>query len=377
MMPVSRENRPPIVAIGSGAFENILRCDGVLQLGGKHVVQQEESLGGSGLNYTLRLLAAGMEVLPILPVGNDTLGKLIWQNIVAAAEKIPFSSQLEKFLASRQFFVPNVRTPRSTILINQSQTTVFSEKFAEGKDFRRHLEKRFHDIECRLGITPGAVMIGHIYSDKNNGDPHVPGECTRYIIEHWQGKAPIFLNLGHSQIELGIGFWEDAFRQAAVIQMNVWEFKNLMKKEKNSPSLREIIEWFTDRQTTGIITMDRFGALGTYGDGGDGLIYCLPLLPPDRVMDPTGAGDAFAAGLTYQLNGKKAFTFDDFHKAMTEAGIWASFACTTYGGSGSCPDRAALETFLRDLGGNDHTPVRIIDKRSVGPMLDMMDLMYR
>jgi len=377
MMPVSRKNRSPIVAIGSGAFERILRCDGLLQLGSKHVVQQEESLGGSGLNYTLRLLAAGTEVLPILPIGNDPLGKLIRQNIAAAAEKIAFSSQLEKFLTPRQFFVPNVRTPRSTILINQSQTTVFSEKFAEGKDFRRHLEKRFHDIECRLGITPGAVMIGHIYSDKNNGDPHVPGECTRYIIECWQGKAPIFLNLGHSQIELGIGFWEEAFRQAAVIQMNVWEFKNLMKKEKRFPSLREIVEWFTDRRMNGIITMDRFGALGTYGDGRDGLIYCLPLLPPDRVMDPTGAGDAFAAGLTSHLNGKEVFTFDDFHKAMTEAEIWASFACTTYGGSGCCPDRAALGNFLQTIGGDDHTPVRIIEKKSVGPMLDMMDLMYR
>lgn len=376
-MPVSKKNRPPVVAIGSGAFESILRCDVHLQMGGKHVIQQEQSLGGSGLNYTLRMLAVGIEVLPILPIGNDPLGKFIRESIIAAAEKIPFSPQLEKFLAPRQFFVPNVRTPRSTILVNQSQTTVFSEKFAEGKDFRRHLEKRFHDIEFRLGITPGAIMIGHIYSDKSNGHPHIPGECTRYIIDRWQGKAPIFLNLGHSQIELGIGFWEDAFRQAAVIQMNVWEFKNLMKKEGRAPSLREIIEWFTDRKINGIITMDRFGTLGTYGDGKDGLIYCLPLLPPDRVMDPTGAGDAFAAGLTFHLNGKKAFTFDDFRKAMTEAGIWASFACTTYGGSGCCPDRTALETFLQDIGGDHQTPVRIIEKKSAGPMLDMMDLLYR
>lgn len=376
-MQVSHENHSPVIAIGSGAFENILRCDSVLQLGGKHVVQQEESLGGSGLNYTLRLLTVGMEVFPILPIGNDTLGKLIRENIVSAAQKIPLPSPLEKFLAPRQFFVPNVRTPRSTILVNQSQTTVFSEKFAEGKNFRSHLEKRFNDIEYHLGITPGAVMIGHIYSDKSNGHPHIPGECTRYIVERWQRKSPIFLNLGHSQIELGISFWEDTFRQAAVIQMNVWEFKNLMKKDKRSPSLREIIEWFTDRKMNGIITMDRLGALGTYGDGRDGLIYCLPLLPPGGIMDPTGAGDAFAAGLTFRLNGRKAFTFDDFHQAMTEAGLWASFACTTYGGSGRCPNRVTLETFSQSLGGDVQTPVRIIEKKSAGPMLDMMDLMYR
>lgn len=376
-MQALQENRAPVITVGSGAFENILLCDGVLQLGRKHIVEQEESLGGSGLNYTLRLLAAGREVLPILPVGNDPRGQLIRESILAASEKVPGPQRLKKFLAPRQFFVPNVRTPRSTILVNQLQTTVFSEKFVEGKNFRRHLEKRFQDIEERLGIMPGAVMIGHIYSDKSNGHPHVSGECTRYIIDHWQGKAPIFLNLGHSQIELGIEFWEDAFRQATVIQMNIWEYKNLMKKEERLPSLREIIDWFTDRKINGVISMGRFGALGTYGDGKDGLIYGQSLLPPERVMDTTGAGDAFAAGLAAALTGKRAFTFPDFHNAMAEAGVWASFACTTYGGSGSCPDRPALETFLREVGGDYQKPVRIIKKESAGPMLDMMDLLYR
>jgi len=376
-MQALQEKRPPVITVGSGAFENILLCDGVLQLGGKHIVQQEESLGGSGLNYTLRLLAAGKEVLPILPVGDDPLGQLIRESILVAAEKVPGPERLKKFLAPRQFFVPNIRTPRSTILVNQLQTTVFSEKFIEGKGFRRHLEKRFHDIEERLGVMPGAVMIGHIYSDKNNGHPHVPGECTHYIIDRWQGKAPIFLNLGHSQIELGIDFWEDAFRQATVIQMNIWEYKKLMRKEERLPSLREIIDWFTDRKINGVISMGRFGALGTYGDGKDGLIYGQSLLPPERVMDTTGAGDAFAAGLAVALTGKKDFTFPDFHSAMAEAGVWASFACTTYGGSGSCPDRPALETFLREIGGDHLKPVRIIKKESAGPMLDMMDRLYR
>jgi len=376
-MQALKEKRPPVITVGSGAFENILRCDGALQLGRKHVVEQEESLGGSGLNYTLRLLATGMEVLPILPVGDDPLGHLIMESILAAIKKIPSLDRMQKFLTPRQFFVPNVRTPRSTILVNQFQTTVFSEKFVEGKSFRQHLEERFQDIEERLGIVPGAVMIGHIYSDKSNGHPHVPGECTRYIIDRWQGKAPIFLNLGHSQIELGIEFWEDAFRQATVIQMNIWEYKNLMKKEERFPSLREIINWFTDRKINGVISMGRFGALGTYGDGKDGLIYGQSLLPPERVMDTTGAGDAFAAGLTAMLTGKNDFTFPDFHKAMAEAGVWASFACTTYGGSGSCPDRPALETFLREIGGDYLTSVRIIEKESAGPMLDMMDLLYR
>jgi hypothetical protein len=95
-MPVSKRNRPPVVAIGSGAFESILRCDVHLQMGGKHVIQQEQSLGGSGLNYTLRMLAVGIEVLPILPIGNDPLGKFIRESIITAAEKNPLLSSIRK-----------------------------------------------------------------------------------------------------------------------------------------------------------------------------------------------------------------------------------------------------------------------------------------
>ena len=178
-----------------------------------------------------------------------------------------------------------------------------------------------------------------------------------------------------SQIELGIGFWEDAFRQAAVIQMNVWEFKNLKRKTLPlSAGNHRMVYGQADERHYHHGPVRRPRHLRGWQRR-----TCLLSAPSSSGQDygPTGAGDTFAAGLTFRLNGKKAFTFDDFHKAMIEAGIWASFACTTYGGSGCCPDRAALEAFLESLGGDARTPVRIIDKRSAGPMLDMMDLMYR
>ncbi|HOF05069.1 MAG TPA: PfkB family carbohydrate kinase [Syntrophales bacterium] len=372
---VIREGNFPVIAVGSGAFESVIRCDGPLQLGRKQIVRQEESLGGSGLNYTLRLLRAGRTVLPILPVGNDPRGRLIRESIARAAA-VTGTPLPADFLSPRKFFVPRLCTPRSTILISQGQTTVFSEKFVEGKNFRRHLEKRFHDIEHRLAVAPGGVIIGHIYSDKDNGHPHVPGECTRYIIDHWQGKAPVFLNLGHSQIGLGIAFWEDAFRKTAVIQMNVWEFKQLMKTAGRLPSLRKIITWFTERRINAVISMGRFGALGVYADGKDGLIYAQSLLPPERVLDATGAGDAFAAGLAAALTGSGSFTFADFRRAMAEAGVWASFACTTIGGSGYCPGRQELAAFREELGEENQNSVKIVDLKAAGPMLDMMDLLY-
>lgn len=375
-MPPRTETPAPVIAIGSGAIESIVRCDAPLQIGRKQIVRQEESLGGSGLNYTLRLLAAGYPVLPILPVGNDGRGRLIRDSISTAAGKITDRPELAKFLSPRKFFVSRLATPRSTLLVNQGQTTVFSEKFVEGNDFRKHLKKRFHDIEHGLGIVPGGVIVGHIYGDKSNGHPHVPGECTRFIIDYWQGKAPVFLNLGHSQIELGIAFWEDAIRKTSVMQMNIWEYKNLMKTAGRLPSLRKIIAWFRERRINAVISMGRFGALGVHGDGKDGLIYGQALLPPERVRDATGAGDAFAAGLASALAGSTSFSFEDFRVAMAEAGIWASYACTTLGGSGYCPDERELAAFRKELGAEDHNSIKIVDIKTAGPMLDMMDLLY-
>ncbi|MDI9570652.1 MAG: carbohydrate kinase family protein [Pseudomonadota bacterium] len=371
-----REPPAPVVVVGSGAIETIIHCEAPLRIGRKQIVRQEESLGGSGLNYTLRLLAAGHPVLPILPVGNDGRGRSILEAIIAAAGKIAGPPELARFLSPRKFFVPRLATPRSTLLVNQGQTTVFSEKFAEGKDFRKHLEKRFHDIEHKLGLAPGGVIVGHIYGDKSNGLPHVPGECTRFIIDYWHGKAPVFLNLGHSQIELGIAFWEDAIRKTSVMQMNVWEFKSLMKTADRIPSLRKIVLWFRERRINAVISMGRFGALGVHGGDGDGLIYSQALLPPDRIQDATGAGDAFAAGLVSALAGRASFSFEDFRAAMAEAAIWASYACATLGGAGYCPDRRELDAFRAELGAEDRHAVKVVNIKTAGPMLDMMDALY-
>ncbi|HQB13603.1 MAG TPA: PfkB family carbohydrate kinase, partial [Syntrophales bacterium] len=186
----------------------------------------------------------------------------------------------------------------------------------------------------------------------------------------------VFLNLGHSQIELGIAFWEDAIRKTSVMQMNIWEYKNLMKTAGRLPSLRKIIAWFRERRINAVISMGRFGALGVHGDGKDGLVYGQALLPPERVRDATGAGDAFAAGLASALAGRASFSFEDFRVAMAEAGIWASYACTTLGGSGYCPDQDKLAAFRKELGEENQNPIKIVDMKAAGPMLDMMDQLY-
>ena len=64
----------PIIAIGSGNIENILELTGEIQIGHKHQVKIHEYLGGSCVNYSLRLISVGEHVFPIPLIGDDRLG---------------------------------------------------------------------------------------------------------------------------------------------------------------------------------------------------------------------------------------------------------------------------------------------------------------
>ena len=49
----------PIITVGSGNVEYILEHDGEVELGKKHIIDSYELIGGSCVNYSLRLLTTG------------------------------------------------------------------------------------------------------------------------------------------------------------------------------------------------------------------------------------------------------------------------------------------------------------------------------
>jgi sugar/nucleoside kinase (ribokinase family) len=113
-----------------------------------------------------------------------------------------------------------------------------------------------------------------------------------------------------------------------------------------------MLRWFQDRRITAVLTLDRFGALGTFCGSRD--VVFAPSFALEDFEDSTGAGDAFGAGLVHSLcQAGRQPTFDCFCAAIKEARLWSAHACTTRGAASQCPSRqelAAFETELRRRG---------------------------
>ena len=77
---------------------------------------------------------------------------------------------------------------------------------------------------------------------------------------------------------------------------------------------------------------------GSYGAllfGADGTYFSAPSYPLEEVIDPTGAGDAFAGGLlgylaTVQPGSDGRYAVDDLKRAVVHGNIIGSFACADF-----------------------------------------------
>ena len=368
----------PILVTGSGNAETILTLEGEIVLGNKHSVEVHELLGGSGVNFSLRLLSAGIGVLPILTVGHDRLGEHIRQELHAVAVRNNVANEVIEFLESdypERFFDPRITTPSSTVIVNGTRRTIFSQKVKGIENFIKHLKKRLQYVETLLEGSPSAIMIGHLRCDGFASDSKDPGRCTKVIIDAFQGKSLIYANFGNSQLQLGYAFWKQSFRNIDILQLNLAEAKKFFTRARDSgKSLLDIIDLLLENRITAVITLERFGAIGIHKDNKNALVLAWPLIEINDIIDTTGAGDAFAAGMVSQLAGNIKVSFHDFLEAMKRASIWSAYACTTLGGSGKCPSKRELEEFYQRYSAIGKKTVETRDKASAEEFLKLIDV---
>jgi sugar/nucleoside kinase (ribokinase family) len=364
-----------ILVVGSGNAEHVLQLDTDLQLGRKHIVTYHEFIGGSGVNYSMRLIGAGYPVFPILSIGKDRLGRAIKQEIVSAAKKARLPEKSLGFIDSDEFLAPNIKTPLSTIAVDRMQRTIFSSQIDGGTCFRDYVEKRMDCLCTELSADVGAAIIGHVQADNPELNPSNPGECTRYVIRSFSGKGLLFANFGNSQICRGARFWEKDLGKLNVFQLNLHEMRMFFGEEDGVTSLSDMVKWFIDRHVTAVVTLDRFGAIGTYRDGRDGVILAWPF-ELDNYVDSTGAGDAFGAGLVSHLCRSAEFSFTDFFNAIGKARVWAAYACTSLGAATNCPDASTLNEFEEDLLRKHRNPVEIQPMDQLDRLLRIIDKAY-
>lgn len=372
-------SRGNIIAIGSGNGDTYMRHDHPVLMGSKNFVTTTQYVGGSGVNYTLRLISSGFDVIPILSIGNDFLGELVKRELLEHARKYDVSKDVIEFIESKDFFEPNIKTPNSSIIHDGTRRTIFAETL-KGADFYHNFLKNRLSIVERCFHT-AAMVIGHVHSDgkwNDNGEERIKGKwgkSTKYLVDQYSGKIPVILNFGNKQLELGVEFWRDTLEKVSVVQLNIAEARNLFAGLKER-SLRNIFSWFRDNSINVVVTVGQMGAVASYGDGSDGIIHAIPIIKPQMIVDTTGAGDAFSSGMVSHFCGNREISFSEFRQAVVEGRKWASYACTTFGASAECPTLHQLEQFMDGDKVKKNRTVKVLELHEARGIIDMIDAAY-
>jgi sugar/nucleoside kinase (ribokinase family) len=166
-------------------------------------------------------------------------------------------------------------------------------------------------------------------------------------------------------------FWKDRLKKIDIFQLNIHEAKIFFKTSDKPPTLLEIIHHLSSLEISGIITLDKFGAIGFTKREKETIFMARPVSLGEEFVDSTGAGDAFCAGMVYKLDKDASFTSDKFKDAMEVARSWAVYACKSYGGANSCPSLETIESFHKKI--NSENEVLVYKDKQMVDILSLID----
>ena len=361
-----------VITIGGANGERVLKIDPTrFRLGSKHTMGPLPIMaGGSSVNHSCRLLSAGVQVFPILPIVDDDIGKIVMETLRAAATEGKCTLNRDTLYMKGD----HLATPFTTILTVGLQRTILNE-FPESiiRDFRRHYDKCLETFQASASKKAHAVMIGHIHADRDTNAGGQAGGISQSIIEKFHEEGiPLFVNFGSSQYRLGTSRWEPFLEKIECFQLDIDEIREFCADAK-LVLLENMLDWFKDKCTV-IITMERLGALARL-KGSDSLILAWPYdLRADEIKDPTGAGDAFGAGIVASALEKPLNNDDALRMALEDGRLWGAYACTTLGGANMCPNCDTLKEF-----GSRHQlflPSETKPMKDARPMLRILDRVF-
>lgn len=108
-----------------------------------------------------------------------------------------------------------------------------------------------------------------------------------------------------------------------VLVVNEGEAKELTGESNVIRAARRILEKGPKRV---VVKLGEYGVMLL----GDGRIYRLPAYPVEEVVDPTGAGDAFAGGFVGSLAETGDLGFEAMHRALLAGTVCASFTVEAF-----------------------------------------------
>jgi ribokinase len=239
-----------------------------LAFGGKYIPQEFfQCYGGGGANAAISLSRQGFDSLLWTHVGNDVFGRQVVKNL----KKEKVKTKLVKFKAEK--------TPLSSILLTPSgERTIIN--YRADADFLqmnnavlREMKKRNWFVLFSLARCPKKDKISFLEQAKKDG-------------------LKIFLSLHGSEYFKGFDYLKSYFAYADILHLNAHELADIFGG--NAPD-------FNFHKTNFALKLGLPLLLVSYDVRGSFAytpekIYHQPIIKPKKIVDTTGAGDAFASG---------------------------------------------------------------------------------
>ena len=205
-------------------------------------------------------------------------------------------------------------------LVPDGKSFFWSGRYHDNMNMRTTIDTQLNVLENFNPIVPSSyksaevMMIGNLH----------PG-VQLSALNQMEGK-PKFVVLDT------MNFWMDNFRstldeviaKADLITINDEEARQL-SEEHSLVKAAEKIHTMGPKYV--IIKKGEHGAMLF----GDGKIFIAPAFPLDQVIDPTGAGDSFAGGISGILANTDAINFETLKSGIIYGSVLASFTVEQFG----------------------------------------------
>ena len=304
-MNARHPDRPSVVVFGSANVDSFYRVT-VLPQPGETVLGTGllTAVGGKGANQAIAAARAGVEAHFLGAVGRDADGARVVESLTAAGVVTDDLLRLE-----------HTPTGRAVILVDDAgQNVIVVTVAANGALTPAHV------VTLAPALARADVLVVQ---------GEVPTTATAAAIEAAAAAGVrVVVNLA-PYVDLG-----GAERRADPIVVNEVEASQLLGRAVTGPESVDVVAGLGRRAVSAVVTLGAAGALVVEG----GTVTHVPAPVPERVVDTTGAGDAFVGVLAAALAGGSPLGI-----AVAEA-VRAATASVEVLGAGESYPRFALGT---------------------------------
>jgi sugar/nucleoside kinase (ribokinase family) len=221
--------------------------------------------GGTAVNISVGLKRQGIETAIFCALGKDSSGDSVFKTLTKEGVETDGVQIFSKH-----------RTARSLIILDKKtgERTIFSDKRID-RDFNPN---------CSLIKSPCIYL-----SSLKDGWQKKMAEVARIVS---LDKKRLFFNPGSRQLRTGLEIMEGFLKKVEILFLNFDEALELVRAQEDITPEEMARLIFSAGPKIVAITNGEDGAFVFDGEK----MYHEPIVPGNKILDTTGAGDAFASG---------------------------------------------------------------------------------